>query len=264
MPNSKMPNGGNTPLDFLSVIIPCYNEKENLERGVLNEMANYFEKQKYSWEVIVSDDGSTDESRDFVEKFARKNTGFRLLKNKHAGKPFAIRAGIKATKGKTILFTDMDQSTSISQVEKLLPFFEKGYDIVIGSRGMRRKDFPWYRQVLSWGFRTGRRIFLLRDIVDTQCGFKAFRKEAIQDLFSKLQIFKKSKKAAGWRVSAYDVELLFLAQKQGYKIAEVPVAWQDRDLSLGKERKFFKESKEMLKEILRVKWNNWRGVYQFS
>lgn len=249
---------------FLSVVISMYNEKENLERGVLDEVANYFKKQKYSWEVVINDDGSTDNSQELVGNFVKKHSGFRLLKNLHAGKPFGIRAGMKAAKGEIVLFTDMDQSTPISQIEKLLPFFEKGYDIVIGSRGMGRKDFPGYRQIASKVFFFGRRLFLLREIVDTQCGFKAFRKEVIEDLFSRLQIFKEFQKVAGWRVSAYDVELLFLAQKRGYKITEVPVAWQDRDLALGKQRKFFKESKEMLKEILRVKWNDWRGVYQFS
>lgn len=249
---------------FLSVVITMYNEKENLERGVLEEMADYLKKQKYAWEVVINDDGSTDNSRKLVEKFVKKNSEFRLLKSPHAGKPFGLRTGMKAAKGEIILFTDMDQSTPIHQVARLLPFFKKGYEVTIGSRGVERQDFPWYRQLMSWGFRTGRQLFLLRGIVDTQCGFKAFKKEVIKDLFSRLQIFKESKKVFGWRVGAFDVELLFLAQKRGYKIAEVPVAWQDRDLALGKQRKFIKESKEMLKEIIRVKLNDLRGVYQFS
>ena len=218
-------------------------------------------KQEYVWEVIVSDVGSTDGSRGLVEEFVKNNPSFKLLRNPHGGKPFAVRAGIKAAKGKAVLFTDMDQSTPINQAAKLLPFLKKSYDVVIGSRGVERQDFPWYRQLMAWGFRTGRRLFLLREIVDTQCGFKAFKTEVIRKLFSQLQVFKESRKATGWRVGAFDVELLFLAQKHGYKIAEVPVAWQDRDVSSTKQHKFIKESKEMLKEIIRVKLNDLRGVY---
>jgi len=155
----------------------------------------------------------------------------------------------------------MDQSTPLKEIGKLLPYFERGFDIVIGSRGGKRQDFPWYRKLMAFGFRTFRRMMLLKDIVDTQCGFKAFKKEVIGDLFSRLQIFKESQKVIGWRVSAYDVELLFLAQKRGYKIAEVPVAWQDRDVSQTKQHKFIKESKEMLKEIIRVKVNDLRGIW---
>jgi len=246
---------------FLSVVIPMFNEKENLRKGVLGEVENYLKSQRYTWEVIISDDGSIDNSRKLVEEFVKKHPNFKLVKNKHAGKPFAVREGVRRAKGEIVLLSDMAQSTPITQVTKLLPFFRRGYEVVIGSRGVIRKDSPWYRQVLSWGFRTARRIFLLRDIIDTQCGFKAFKKEVVKDLFSRLQIFKDSQKVTGWRVTAYDVELLFLAQKRGYKIAEVPVSWQDRDLSLGKQRRFFRESKEMLKEIVRVKLNDLRGVY---
>jgi len=238
-----------------------YNEKENLERGVLDEMMSYLKKQKYSWEVVINDDGSDDNSLELVEKFIKKNEEFKLLKSPHAGKPAGLRTGMKAAKGEIILFTDVDQSTPLKQVEKLLPFFEKDYDVVIGSRGVERKNFPWYRQLMSWGFRVGRQLFLLKGVSDTQCGFKAFRAEVIKKLFPQLQVFKKSEKATGWRVGAFDVELLFLAQKHGHKIAEVPVAWQDRDVSSTKEHKFAKESKEMLKEIIRVKINDLKGMY---
>jgi len=250
-----------TKNSFLSVIIPCYNEEENLKRGVLGEVENYLGKQNYSWEVIISDDGSTDQSQKWVEKFVKQHSSFKLIRNPHVGKPFAVRAGVKASEGKIALFTDMDQSTPLKEIGKLLPYFERGFDIVIGSRGGKRQDFPWYRKLMAFGFRTFRRMMLLKDIVDTQCGFKAFKKEVIGDLFSRLQIFKESQKVIGWRVSAYDVELLFLAQKRGYKIAEVPVAWQDRDVSQTKQHKFIKESKEMLKEIIRVKVNDLRGIW---
>lgn len=246
---------------YLSVIIPMFNEERNLKRGVLEEMDHYLKKQDYPSEVIVSDDGSTDKSLKIVEKYVKYHSRFKLLKNKHAGKPFAIKSGLMKTKGEIVLFTDMDQSAPISEVEKLLPWFNKGFDLVIGSRGKERKRFPWYRRILSWGFRFFRRMLLLRGIIDTQCGFKAFQRKAGRAIFRKMQIFKQTGEAKGWRVGAWDVEMLFVAGKLGYKIKEVPVAWEDRDVAGGKRKNFIKESKEMLLEILRVKVNDWRGKY---
>ena len=247
----------------LSVVIPCYNEEENLNRGVLKEVWSYLRKQKYPWEVIISDDGSSDNSLKIATEFAKKHQGFRVLKNKHGGKPWAVWKGIEAAKGEVILFTDMDQSTPIKEVEKLLPWFKKGFDIVIGSRGKTRKDAPWLRKIMALSFLTVRRLLLLRNIIDTQCGFKALRREAALKIFPKLQFFQElDKEVKGWRVSAFDVELLFIAQKLGYKIKEVEVNWQDRDISQGKQKNFIKESKEMAKEILRVKINDLLGKYR--
>jgi len=246
---------------FLTVIIPCYNEERNLKRGVLEEIDHYLKKQDYASEVIVSDDGSTDASLKIVDKYVKYHSRFKLLKNKHAGKPFAIKSGLAKAKGEIVLFTDMDQSAPISEIEKLLTWFDKGFDLVIGSRGKGRKRFPWYRKIISWGFRFFRRTLLLRDIIDTQCGFKAFQRKAGRAIFRKMQIFKQSGEAKGWRVGAWDVEMLFVAEKLGYRIKEIIVDWEDRDVAAGKQRNFIRESKEMLLEILRVKINNWRGKY---
>jgi glycosyltransferase involved in cell wall biosynthesis len=246
---------------YLSVIIPCFNEEANLKKGILDKIDDYLKKQDYQSEVIISDDGSTDRSPQIVEEFIKHYPRFKLLKNKHAGKPFAVRAGIKKAKGKIVLFTDMDQSTPLNQVEKLLPNFKQGFDLVIGSRGKQRVGFSLFRQLASIIFRLTRQMILLKNIVDTQCGFKAFKNKVAKDLFSRLLIFKETKETKGWRVGAFDVELLFIAQKQGLRIAEVLVEWQDKDIAQGKQRKFFKESWEMFKEILRVKLNDLRGYY---
>lgn len=246
---------------YLSVIIPSYNEEANLERGVLSQVADYLGKQKYSWEVIVADDGSRDGSARLVEKFAEVNPGFRLLKNPHGGKARAIRAALEQAKGEISLFTDMDQSTPISEIERLLPFFEKGFDIVIGSRGGQRKDAPWYRTAIAWGFRNARRTILLSDIIDTQCGFKAIKTRVGKSLFAQMRIFDNQRGAKGWRVGAWDVELLFLAQKNGLSIKEVRVKWEDKDVSREKGRNFVRESREMLEEIIRVRLNETRGLY---
>lgn len=245
---------------FLSVVIPCYNETKNLKRGVLDQVEKYLKKQDYASEVIVSDDGSTDKSRQIVRNFVKYNPRFKLLKNPHAGKPYAVKAGVMKARGEIVLFTDMDQSAPINQVEKLLPFFEKDCDVVIGSRGTVRKKAPWYRKIMAKGFLFVRRLFLLRRIVDTQCGFKAFKNKVARDLFRSLKIYGPIKKEIkGGRVTAFDVELLFLAEKKGYQIAEVPVEWS---YEAAKRVNYLKESYLMTKEIFRVKLNDLRGYYE--
>lgn len=251
----------------LSIIIPNYNEKENIQAGALSQISSYLKKAPFTWEVIISDDGSTDDSRDLVDDFVKKQEamlagrqGFRLQKNPHAGKAAAINAGVKTAKGEIILFTDMDQSTPISEVEKLLPYYDQGYDVVFGSRGKARKNFSPMRQITSWGFRTFRQIFLLGHVVDTQCGFKSFKSKIAKELFPKLSVLRE--KATGWSVSAFDVELLFLSEKKGYKLKEVDVIWSQRDISTGKGNKLVKESIDMLKQILTVKLNDLKGLYR--
>lgn len=249
---------------FLSVVIPCYNEEENLKRGVLKEVFDFMKTKKFSWEVVVSDDGPTDDSRDILDKQITKFKNFRHLKNLHGGKPSALMHGIKAANGKYVLFTDMDQSTPIDQLDKLLPYVEEGFDIVIGSRGFERKDFPIYRKLGSVIFASFRKIMLLRDINDTQCGFKLFKKEVVTKAFPKLQFFRSKERTVGWKVTSYDVELLHIMEMMGLKIKEVVVKWNDKDVSKSKgggTARYFKESKEMIVQILRVKWNDILGRY---
>lgn len=245
----------------LSVVIPNFNEKENLERGVLEEVYSFLNKEKYNWEVIISDDGSTDGSLELAEKFARSHNGFRVVLNPHGGKAKAVWGGIKAAKGEIVLFTDMDQSTPLKEVDKLLPWFDEGYTVVFGSRGKARANFPWYRQLTSWGFRLVRGLFLLRDVIDTQCGFKSLKTSVAKELFPKLSALSPQKKSTGWTVSAFDVELLFLAEKYGNKLKEVDVSWQDEDVATNKNKRFLKESTDMLKQILQVKINDLKGLY---
>lgn len=245
----------------LSIVIPNYNEKENLQAGAMEKVQTFLEKVDFSWEVLISDDGSTDGSREMVEAFVKKNPSFKLLKNPHGGKAAAIYAGVKAAGGEIILFADMDQSTPIKEMEKLLPFYDQGYDVVFGSRGKQRKNSTILRQITSWGFRTFRQLFLLRHINDTQCGFKSFKAAVAKEIFPKLSAVKTSKKAAGWTVTAFDVELLFLVEKAGYKLKEVEVDWSQQDISTGKGQNFLKESLDMLQQIITVKINDLKGIY---
>ncbi|MFO7917178.1 MAG: glycosyltransferase [Anaerolineae bacterium] len=246
---------------YLSAVVPCYNESENLRRGVLEEMAEYLDARDFSYEVIISDDGSSDESREIVRRRLEDKPHFRLLENEHGGKPHAVWQGIRAAEGEIVLITDMDQSTPIGQLEKLLPYFEQGYDVVIGSRGAGRENFPLYRRMGSSVFRFFRRLLLLPDIEDTQCGFKALRTAVAREIFPQLEVIRGPVSVKGWKVTAFDVELLFLAKRTGYDIAEVAVEWADRDVSRRKGRSYLAESKEMAMQIMRVRFNAWRGFY---
>jgi len=249
---------------FLSIIIPCYNEEANLKRGVLSRIYEYAKQKRFGWEVIISDDGSGDNSLEIARKQVRRFNNFKVLDNRHGGKPSALNYGIIAAKGEYVLFTDMDQSTPIEELDKLLPYIKEGYDAIIGSRGMDRKNFPIYRKIGSFVFANFRKIFLLRDINDTQCGFKLFKRSIIASTFTKLEFFKNNKEVKGWKVSSYDVELLHLIEKTGGRIMEVKVIWKDEDKSISKGsslQRYFRESVDMIKQILRVKINDVRGLY---
>jgi dolichyl-phosphate beta-glucosyltransferase len=249
---------------FLSVVIPSYNEEANLKRGVLKEVYDYLKTKNFSWEVIVSDDGSTDDSKKIVDAQIKDFKNFRLLSNIHGGKPSALLYGIKSARGRYILIADMDQSTPINQLDKLLPFIKKGYDVVIGSRGVVRKNFPLYRKLGAMIFMSVRRLLILPEISDTQCGFKLFEARALKNAFPKLEFFKREKVASGWKVTSFDVELLHLLKKGSSRIKEVKVLWDDKDVSKGKGGglvRYIRESQEMFSQILRIKLNELRGLY---
>ena len=248
----------------VSIIIPCYNEENNLKRGVLDEVKSFLIKQKFSWEVLICNDRSTDKSLDIIKKFVAKNPKFKVLDLPKSGKPGALWGGLKQAKNSIVLFTDMDQSTPISEITKLLPHFEKGFDIVIGSRGGEREGNTFIRKLGSKIFSEVRNILLQTNIVDTQCGFKAMRTEVAKIIFPHLSVIKNIQSGKGWRVTAYDVELLFIAEKLKYKIKEVPVIWKNEDTSLTKgdaTTRYIKESKQMAVEVWRIFTNNLKGSY---
>lgn len=254
------------PRPHISVIIPCYNEENNLIRGVLDEVHQYLVGQDYAWQVIIVNDESTDNSRSLIKHFIENKKNVSLLDIPHGGKPAAVWAGIQQARGEIVLFTDMDQSTPIGELSKLSPWYEKSFDVVIGSRGVTREGFSIVRRTGSAVFRGLRRLFLLRDISDTQCGFKSCRRDAALHVFPRLQFFKRTDKPKGWKVSAYDVELLYLFERAGYSIKEVEVRWQNRDESNTKDQtgelaRYLRESLEMAREVIRVKRNQVQGLY---
>ena len=170
----------------ISVVIPAYNEERNLKKGVLDEVGNYLENKGFNFEAIIVDDGSSDRTVEFIKKYVAKNKNFRLIQNSHGGKAKAVMTGMQDANGEIILFTDMDQATPINQIEKVIPQFERGFDIVIGSR-QGRKGAPFVRKLAAWGFSVLRGIILGLPFKDTQTGFKAFSKTSVDKIIPKIR-----------------------------------------------------------------------------
>ena len=245
----------------LSVIIPAYNEEPNFKKGTINGLPTYLERQNYSSEILIVDDGSDDNTAKLAQIFAKKNKNVQVLKNSHQGKAETVKTGILASNGELILFTDFDQATPISEVEKLLPFFPQ-YDIVIGSRqlpGAKREREPIHRHLMGLVFNLLVQIIAIRGIWDTQAGFKCFKSDVAKDVFAKLKVYGKGKKVQGALVTAFDVELLFIAKKYGYKIKEVPIIWHHVATTRVNP---IKDSLRMLRDVIKIRLNDFRGVYK--
>jgi len=244
---------------FLSVIIPAFNEEYNLRTGVLDSVYDYLQEQKYSWEILFVDDGSTDSTLRIAEDFARKHGNFFVLKEPHRGKGGTVIAGILKAKGEIILFTDADQATPIDQLEKVLPKFSSGFDVVIGSRH-GREGAPLVRKIMASGFSLLRLLVLRLPFKDTQCGFKAFTSFSAREIFKRLKLFSAERGNVGASVTAgFDLEILYVARKLGYKIAEIPVDWHHKE---GTKVDPIKDSIEGLRGLIMVRLNALRGKYK--
>lgn len=243
---------------YLSVVIPAYNEENSIKRRVLEKVNDYLKKQDYSWEVLVVDDGSQDRTAELSKKFAEAHENFKVLKEGHRGKGGTVIAGMLAANGEVILFSDMDQATPIDQLEVVLPKIREGYDVVIGSR-TGRKGAPLIRKIMAYGFSLLRLIVLRLPFKDTQCGFKAFRKDAAGEIFKRMKIFKEKNKTEGASVSAgFDLEILYIARKLNLKVAEVPVIWHHQE---GTKVDPIKDSIEGFRDLIKVRLNALQGKY---
>ena len=238
----------------LSVIIPAYNEERRLPR-TLREINKYLSQQSYDSEIIVVNGGSTDRTPDVVREMMGEIRNLKLIEQKGKGKGEAVKQGMLEGKGDYRLFTDADNSTSIDQIEKMWPWFEKGYDVVIGSRDIKGAVLdppqPWWRRIIlgkSFRFLT-HLICGTWEILDSQCGFKMFSKKAAEDIFPKIEIL-------GF---AFDVEVLVIAKKLGYKIKEIPVYWRNDPGSKVKFKNIF----EMGIDLLKIRWNLLTKKYEF-
>lgn len=242
----------------ISIIIPSYNEEKNLSRKVLDNMGNYLKSNRLNAEVIIVDDGSSDDSVELIKKYIRQNSNFKLIQNTHGGKANAVITGMMEASGDMVLFTDMDQATPINQVEKFIPKFGQGFDIAIGSR-RGREGAPISRKLAAWVFSMLRGIILGLPFKDTQCGFKAFSKIALNKIIPKIRNEWGIVHFKGGAVNAgFDVELLYLAKKYGFKIAEVGVQWQYVDT----ERvQVVKDAMAAIYDMFRIRWNDLTGKY---
>lgn len=250
-----------TNIPYLSVVIPAYNEEVNIRLGSLDKVLRYLEKVAFSWEVLIVNDGSTDATPQLLDEYAKGNKAVTIIHNPHQGKAGTVITGMLAARGNIVLFSDLDQATPIREMEKMLPWFLKGSDVVIGSRSGKREGAPLTRIIMARGFMMLRSVILgLEGIVDTQCGFKAFRRQVARDIFGRLKLYGTRHEVSGSMVTAgFDIEMLFLARKLGYHIKEVPVEWhyvETRRVSP------LKDSLQGLMDIIRIRANALRGAYK--
>lgn len=248
---------------YLSVIIPCYDEMANLQKGVLDKIDHFLARKKFEYEVIIVDDGSKDGSVEFLRKFIKDNRKFSLIQNPHFGKAGAVTTGMLAAKGEYRLFTDMDQATPIEELDKLLPYLaDKKYDIAIGSRNTVRKGSPWIRLFISRSAIILRKqIIGLKEISDTQCGFKIFTADAAEKVFTKFKILKNGfTKITGTAITfGLDIEILYLAKKNGFKVKEVPIKWLHVET---RRVNPITDSIQGVMDLLRIKKNILKGEYK--
>ena len=232
------------PVD-LSVIVPAYNEAARIDYGVHAIMA-YLRGCKWSWELIVVDDGSTDDTADKVCNVVADETRARLIQYRpNRGKGFAVRTGVLASKGNWVVFLDADLSTPVDEIDRALSRLQSGVDLIIGSRGLPdshiERKAPFFRRMSSAAFDHIRNTIVgLNEFSDTQCGFKVALAEAVRPLYERAVIER----------FMFDVEILFLANQEGLRIEELPVRWADCP---GSTVRFFPGVYRMFRDLLRIR-----------
>lgn len=212
-----MPESPTAP--HLSLIIPAYNEALRIGPS-LDKIADWVQAQPWPVELIIVDDGSRDGTADVVRERLEGRCAYRLLRNEpNAGKALSVKRGLLDGEAPYLLFSDADLSTPIAEANRLLAELEQGADVVIASRQLPGSKLaihqPWYREIAGRAFGWLNMLVLLPGIPDSQCGFKAFRREAAHRVLVHQQL-------TGW---AFDAELLFIARRLGLRIAQVPVTW---------------------------------------
>lgn len=236
----------------VSLVIPAYNE-ENRITSTLEKTISYLDNFLLDYEIIVVNDGSYDKTVNVVNVIASRNPYIKLINlPKNSGKGFAVRTGMLSATGELILFMDADGATPINEIAKLIAAIEGGADIAIASRSIKDENTriigKLHRKVMRFVLNFIVRTFLRLDIYDTQCGFKVFKHNVVKELFSRQRIFD----------YGFDIEILFLAKKLGYKIAEIPVNWCDVGNS---KLRLIKDSVKILLDIFKIKHNDAKGLY---
>lgn len=232
--------------------MPAYKEASRIEK-TLRDVHAYLSAQSYEWEVLVVNDGSTDDTALVVKALIAQMPGIVLVDNtENHGKGWVVKQGMLKANGDIRLFMDADNSTNVREIEKFLPYFEQGSDLVLGSRRIAganvAKDQDSIREFLGWCFRTIVHIIVPVGVTDTQCGFKAMTAEAAEKIFPEQTIYR-------W---AFDVEILSLARRAKFKISEVPITWVNDEASHVKLSGMI----NMLLEIITIRFNLWTGKYR--
>lgn len=237
-------------LPELSIVIPVYNEEDRLSVGLKN-ILHYLDNQSLTWELILVDDGSTDSTTSIAERLLRGKKNVSLLRSRHLGKGGAIKKGIMKSKGRWVLFLDIDLATPIEEVEKFLKFRQEA-EIIIGSRKMKGATIEVhqakFRELGGKIFTFLTNLLVTRDISDITCGFKLFRGPVAKRLF-------RLSRLSGW---SFDAEILFLAQRAGTKIKEVPVRWRDDPQT---RVNLLRDTIESFFGLMQIRFNAARGIY---
>lgn len=235
----------------LSIIIPAYNEAKRLPLTLL-DIKKHLEKVDFPYEIIVVDNGSKDSTVDIVLRFEHLWDELRLIECKQKGKGAAVQKGMAEAKGEFRVFVDADNSVSIDQIINALRYSEEGYDVVIGSRDIKgaKRDQPWYRKVPGKMGNIFIQMMVLPGLQDTQCPMKIFSERAAHDIFPLIKV-------KHW---GFDVEILALAKKMGYKIKEVPVNFINDINSNVKASAYL----EVLGEVCKIRWWLWTNAYKIK
>lgn len=235
---------------FLSIIIPAHNEEKRLP-DTLEQIFGFLEKQPFTVEVIVIENGSSDKTFEAAKIFLEQHANLRVIQNDWRGKGLAIQRGVKEAKGEYLFLCDADLSMPIDEISKFIPPQLQDADIAIASReapGAVRYDEPYYRHFTGRVFNTLIRLLVLPTLQDTQCGFKCIRADVARDIF-------RYQTLTGW---AFDVELLFIARHHRYKVVEIPIDWHfnaDSKISI------FRDSLRMFLDLLLIRRNARNGLY---
>ena len=244
--------GNVTQYPRYSIVIPAYNEGGRIP-GTLDSVISCVRKFQWDAEIIVVNDGSSDNTAAVVREIARTAPELRLIENPgNRGKGYSVRSGILQALGEVVMFTDADLSSPMEEAQRLFDAIAAGADIAIGSRWLESSRQthrqPFYRQFFGRCFNAVTRAIMQLPFADTQCGFKAFTRHAAQTVFQ-LQTIER------W---GFDPEILFIALKRGFRVVEVPVSWAHDART---RMSYLRDGITMLEELVRVRWNAFTGKY---
>lgn len=245
----------------MSVVVPVYNESSRITQS-LERICSYFGTTESRPQIIIVDDGSSDDTLRIVRDFAQHNPGIDVLAERHRGKASAVLAGLEHARGDIAGFMDIDLATPLTAWEECRDAIHAGAGVAIGSRegvGAQRVDEPWYRHFMGRVFNGLVQLLLLPGIHDTQCGFKFFSRAALDDVLPRTQLYRNAEVVRMPRVTAFDVELLFIARQQGHDIAIIPVTWHYGDQSKVNP---VTDTLQNVRDVLTVRLNGWLGKYR--